>query len=80
MSLRNRAKRAWSELKGQPAGIKIDPAKISPEQLAEMLHVDEPLGDGKAEFLGEGTVAEFEEQQKADNGTLPWYKRILRDE
>lgn len=36
--------------------------------------------DGTAEFLGEGTHDEFEEQEKADKGLLPWYKRILRNE
>lgn len=37
----------------------------------------EPIGDGKAEFLGEGTAQEFVEQQRADKGMDKWYKRIL---
>jgi hypothetical protein len=28
----------------------------------------EPLGDGKAEFLGEGSAEEFKQQQEADKG------------
>lgn len=29
-----------------------------------------PVGDGKAEFIGEGTVAEYEEQEKRDEGVF----------
>ena len=37
--------------------------------LKEELRKDDMLqGDGKAEFLGEGTVLEFEEQQQRDKG------------
>ena len=35
-------------------------------------------GDGKAEFLGEGTQEEFLEQQREDAGTKPWYDRLKR--
>lgn len=31
-------------------------------------NIDLILGDGKAEFLGEGTAEEFEEQTKKDKG------------
>lgn len=44
---------------------------ITPEELREMLAVD--LGDGKAEFLGEGTDEEFKQQQNEDKG----YKGIF---
>lgn len=37
---------------------------------------DEPLGDGNASFLGEGTHEEFEDQKKEDEGMKPWYKRL----
>lgn len=33
-----------------------------------ILERDLPLGDGKAEFLGEGTAEEFAEQERADKG------------
>ncbi len=36
----------------------------------------QPLGDGKAEFLGEGTEEEFIEQQREDKGEKPWYDRL----
>lgn len=34
------------------------------------------LGDGGAVFFGEGTTEEFEQQQKEDDGTAPWYQRL----
>lgn len=40
----------------------------------------ESLGDGNAEFLGEGTTEEFLEQERTDKGEDKWYKRILRKE
>lgn len=33
-------------------------------------------GDGKAEFLGEGTTEEYEDMIKEDKGEKPWYDRI----
>lgn len=36
----------------------------------------EPLGDGKAEFLGQGSVEEWEDLQKEDSGMKPWYDRL----
>lgn len=38
---------------------------------------NEPLGDGQASFLGSGTHEEFVEQKREDDGTAPWYKRII---
>lgn len=38
--------------------------------------IPSPEGDGNAEFLGEGTTEEWEEQQKEDSGEKPWYDRI----
>lgn len=52
----------------------LERLKLTPTQRQE------DIGDGKAEFLGEGTAEEYEEQKKADDGTLPWYKRMLRKE
>lgn len=37
-------------------------------RLEKRLVLDEPLGDGHAEFLGEGSSDEFEEQEKKDKG------------
>lgn len=36
------------------------------------------IGDGKAEFIGEGTEAEFIEQEQADKGNKGWLDRIKR--
>lgn len=58
-----------------------EPKEISNEDLRSFFRtpkVDEPLGDGKAEFLGEGTHEEFVDMQREDNGTKKWYDRILR--
>lgn len=47
---------------------------LTPEQLAPLVESgkvvigEAPLGDGKAEFLGEGSPEEFEAQEKADRG------------
>lgn len=32
------------------------------------IELELPIGDGKAEFLGEGTEQEFKDQQNADKG------------
>lgn len=40
--------------------------------------VEEELGDGKAEFLGEGTEAEYLDQQREDEGSKAWYERLAR--
>lgn len=52
------------------------------DEIDDIKRVDEKdlEGDGQAEFLGEGTEAEFLAQQREDDGTGAWYKRILRDE
>lgn len=34
------------------------------------------LGDGKAEFLGEGTEEEYIEQERKDKGLKGWYDRL----
>lgn len=47
---------------------------LDEEQLA--LVPDEELGDGKAEFIGEGTHEEFVEFQKEEEGLKPWYERL----
>lgn len=57
-----------------PKELSLDVSKITPEQFAEMVEKGSiiiprsHLGDGKAEFLGEGMTEEFEAQEKADNG------------
>lgn len=38
----------------------------------------QPLGDGHAAFLGEGTEEEFLDQQRDDKGMKSWYERIKR--
>lgn len=43
-----------------------------------MLVEDIPLGDGKAEFIGEGTEAEFLEQEQEDKGNKSWLDRLKR--
>ncbi len=69
-----------------------DREEISPEALRDVLNADiplgetlkkhrivqEPLGDGQAEFLGEGTHEEFVDMQREDKGEKAWYDRILR--
>jgi hypothetical protein len=49
---------------------------VKPQE-ARILGDSEAVNEGKAEFLGEGTVEEFEQSKKEDEGTAPWYKRIL---
>lgn len=44
-----------------------EPEEVSTEKLKALL-AEEPLGDGKAEFLGEGSQDEFAEQEKEDRG------------
>jgi len=57
-----------------PQKLVVDVSKLSPEQLAELAKggvVTVPrsiVGDGKAEFLGEGSSEEFEEQERKDKG------------
>lgn len=43
-----------------------------------VLEADVDLGDGKAEFLGDGTQEEFLDQQRADEGSKGWYDRLKR--
>lgn len=38
----------------------------------------ETLGDGKAEFLGEGTTDEYLDQLREDEGSKSWYDRLKR--
>lgn len=59
MKLLQRITRAWELSKA--------PEEISNEKLKQFL-AEEPLGDGKAEFLGEGTDEEFKDQIEKDKG------------
>lgn len=50
------------------------------ETLQKYKILEESLGDGGAQFLGEGTHEEFIDQEREDKGTKKWYERILRRE
>lgn len=43
-----------------------------------LVPVEVSLGDGKAEFIGEGTEAEFLEQEQEDKGNKSWLDRLKR--
>lgn len=62
-------------LKNPVRQLSLDVSKITPEQFAEMIEKgsiivpgSSVIGDGNAEFLGEGMTEEFEEQEKEDKG------------
>ncbi len=55
----NRLKKIWE--------LSKKPEEVSNDKLREILGL-EPLGDGKAEYLGEGTAQEFSEQKEQDKG------------
>lgn len=59
MKLIQRLKRSWELSKA--------PEEISNEKLQSFLDA-EPLGDGKAEFLGEGSSDDFKDQIEKDKG------------
>jgi len=70
-----------------PARLYFDASKLSEEQQEAIAKIapdvdfsvpQEVIGDGGAEFFGEGTEAEWEEQKKVDSGLDKWYRRILR--
>lgn len=66
----NNIRRAVRVLRGhEPSETK----EISNEHLRAFLNKETlpaaPLGDGKAEFLGEGTHEEFVDQEREDKGT-----------
>jgi len=45
---------------------------LTPEEIKNI-----PIaGDGKAEFLGEGTEEEYLEQERKDKGLKGWYDRL----
>lgn len=44
------------------------PEELLDKQEALTDAIDEINGDGKAEFIGEGTEADWEEQEREDNG------------
>lgn len=81
-------KRIWNlwEL-SKKGSIKIDTSQLNEVQLKDLregksvsIPISDELGDGKAVFLGEGTEAEFLEQERKDKGEDAWYERILRKE
>ena len=87
MQIVKRIKNLWTISKFHPETIGTNDfkAELISEGFEGTKHSDgsllvRELGDGKAEFLGEGTEAEFVEQQRIDNGEDKWYKRIFRDE
>ena len=72
----DRLKRLWKLSKKDPIaldkliGISLD--SLTDEQIEKL----PDAGDGKAEFLGEGTEEEYLEMKRKDDGTDKWYKRI----
>lgn len=66
-----RIKRMYELSKKDPKALETL-ENLSPEQLAFI--PDE--GDGKADFLGEGTTEEYEDMLKEDDGSKPWYDRL----
>lgn len=52
----------------------LDSLKLVPEASSELGSSVE-LGDGKAEYLGEGTEEEYLAQQREDEGLEKFYKR-----
>lgn len=69
----NKIRRMYQLSKKDPEALKVLES-LSDEQLKAVPEVVE--GDGKAEFFGEGTEKEWEEQQKIDDGSAPWYERL----
>lgn len=61
--------------------VVVDFEKLPPElqkSLAEAIkepELTQTIGDGNAEFLGEGTEEEWIAQQREDEGLEKWYKR-----
>lgn len=51
---------------------------LTPDGIEPVVVLKEALGDGKAEFLGEGTTEEFTDQERADKGTKGWYDQFKR--
>ncbi len=66
-----RLNKLWKLSKDVNSKVNVAPEGIELGKLKEMLDVD--LGDGKAEFLGEGSEEEFKDQQNEDKG----YKGIF---
>lgn len=44
----------------------------------EITETSEELGDGKAEFLGEGTYEDYEKEQEDEKTWLEWAREKLR--
>lgn len=72
MELIRRIKQAW-RISRLP-DVVID----STPNVADLIAKEQELGDGKAEFISEGTHDDFLEQQRIDDGTKPWYERLKR--
>jgi hypothetical protein len=66
-----RIKKLWQLSNKDPKALEVLEG-LTDEQLKSV--PDE--GDGKAEWLGEGTEEEFIEQQRKDNGLQGWYERL----
>ena len=58
----------------------IKASKLTEEELAKQAAVVEAAGatqgDGKAEWLGEGSTDEFLDQQREDKGMRGWYDKF----
>ena len=72
MEILRRVKQAWRLSRLPDEVISTTP------NIADLLVKEAELGDGKAEFIGEGTHDDFVEQQRTDDGTKPWYERLKR--
>lgn len=81
MQFLNKVKRAVRAFNNDEEVVTYIPplqaGEIDPEALRKFLR-EEPLGDGGAVFLGEGTHEEYIDQMREDDGTKPWYQRLLR--
>lgn len=72
--------------KKKPTTLSFDFKKLTPAKQAEVREAIDSgnmvfipnleMGDGKAEFLDEGSHEEYEELLKKESGLQPWYKRI----
>lgn len=68
MNVLKRIKRAWQLSQKRPELLE----SITDEEIKALPNE----GDGKAEFLGSGTIEEWEELKREDAGMKAWYERL----
>lgn len=75
-----RIRKAWelSNMKDIQEADTITVSKSGKEKTFIVATATEPIGEGNAVFLGEGTTEEYEDMLKEDKGEKPWYDRIKR--